>query len=153
VEKQLEILKGIHPGLFLERELKKRKLTIEEFANSLDEYPPTLVSISKGKRKMNTDLALKIEKAFGLEEGYLMILQVYYDIDQRKKKKNISHPNLSILRPSLFWDTKIENIDWTKYQNAVINRIFERGNQKEKDEIIRFYGKDVVEKAINEKEA
>jgi addiction module HigA family antidote len=151
MENQLEILKGIHPGFFLQRELKKRKLLKEEFAHSLDEYPQTLASIINGEREMNIDLALKIEKALGLEEGYLMILQVYYDIDQTKKKQNTSHPNLSILRPSLFWDTQIENIDWTKHQNAIINRIFERGNQEEKNEITRFYGKDIVEKTINEK--
>lgn len=34
---------------------------------------------------MNTSPALKIEEALGLEEGYFMILQVYYNIEQEKK--------------------------------------------------------------------
>jgi len=38
-------------------------------------------------------------------------------------------PNLSLLRTILFWDTKIETIDWQKHKKAVINRVFERGNE------------------------
>jgi len=44
------------------------------------------------------------------------------------------------LRRVLFWDTKIENINWEKQKNAVIKRVFERGNDIEKNEIICFYG-------------
>jgi antitoxin HigA-1 len=141
---QLSILKGVHPGIILERELKQRKLAKGRFAISLNEFPQTLVSITKGKRKMNTSLALKIEKALELEEGYFMILQVYYDIKLEKRKQHDKQPNLKKLRPILFWDTKIESIDWEKQKRAVIQRVFERGNEKEKEEIIRFYGKESV---------
>ena len=74
MKKKLNIIKGIHPGIFLEHELKKRKLAKSRFALSVNEYPQTLVSITKGKRSMNTPLALKIENALGLDEGYLMVL-------------------------------------------------------------------------------
>ncbi len=81
----ISIIKGIHPGIILERELKKRKIGKSRFALSLNEFPQTLVSITKAKRNMNTGLALKIEKTLGLEEGYFMILQVYHDIEKEKK--------------------------------------------------------------------
>lgn len=144
----LSIIKGIHPGFILERELKQRNLRKGQFALSLHEFPQTLVSITKGKRKMNTHLALKIEKSLGLEEGYFMILQVFYDIEQEKKKQNTEHPDLTQLRPVLFWDTKIEKINWMKQKNAVIKRVYERGNEKEKKEIARFYGKKSIKKAL-----
>lgn len=146
---QLSMIKGVHPGIILERELKQRKLAKGRFAISLNEFPQTLVSITKGKRKMNTSLALKIEKALEIEEGYFMILQVYYDIELEKRKQNDKHPNLKKLRPILFWDTKIGSIDWEKQKRAVIQRVFERGNEKEKEEIIRFYGKNNVDSLIN----
>jgi hypothetical protein len=38
----------------------------------------------------------------------------------------------------------MEKINWEKQKKAVIKRVFERGNEKEKKEIIRFYGKDSV---------
>jgi plasmid maintenance system antidote protein VapI len=36
----------------------------------LNEFPQSLGDITKGKRKMNTALALKIEHALGIEEGF-----------------------------------------------------------------------------------
>lgn len=149
MKSELEILKGIHPGFALERELEKRHLRKGAFALSLQEYPQTLTAITKGKRGMNTALALKIEKALGLEEGYFMILQVFYDIEEEKRKQNINRTNLPQLRPVLFWDTKINTIDWEKQKKAIIKRVFERGNDQEKNEIIRFYGSKTVDAILN----
>ena len=106
-------------------------------------------AITKGKRGMNTALSLKIEKALGLEEGYFMILQVYYEIEEEKKKLNKSWTNLPQLRPVLFWVTKMESLDWEKQKKAIINRVFERGNDIEKNEIIRFYGAKTVDDLLN----
>jgi plasmid maintenance system antidote protein VapI len=152
MEYELSIIKGIHPGLILERELKNRHLHKGPFAISLKEYPQTLVSITKGKRRMNINIALKIEQALGMEEGYFMILQVYHDIEEMKKNQNKEHPDLTKLRRVLFWDTRMENINWEKQKNAVIKRVFERGNEIERKEIIRFYGKEYVDSIMNANE-
>lgn len=149
MKSELKILKGIHPGLVLERELEKRHLRKGAFALSLQEYPQTLTAITKGKRGMNTALALKIEEALGLEEGYFMILQVYYDIAEEKKKLKVSNTSLPKLRRALFWDTKMEKIDWEKQKRAIIKRVFERGNETEKNELIRYYGKKTVDSILN----
>ncbi|OFY95149.1 MAG: hypothetical protein A3K10_06915 [Bacteroidetes bacterium RIFCSPLOWO2_12_FULL_31_6] len=93
---------------------------------------------------MNTSLALKIEKSLGFDEGYLMILQVFYDIEKKKKKLYPDHPDLSKLRSVLFWDTDMEKINWQQQKNAVIKRVFERGNEIEKEEITHFYGKENI---------
>ena len=145
----LEIIKGIHPGFIIDRELKKRHLRKKNFALSVDEFPQTLGAITKGKRNMNTALALKIEKSLGLEEGYLMILQVYYDIEQEKAKQQLDTPDLSKLRTVLFWDTKMDKINWIKQKKTIIKRVFERGNDTEKQEIIRFYGENVIREILN----
>jgi hypothetical protein len=42
----------------------------------------------------------------------------------------------------------MENIDWEKQKNAIIKRVFERGNEIEKKEIIRFYGQENVDKIL-----
>jgi addiction module HigA family antidote len=141
-------IKGIHPGFILERELKQRKIKKSRFAISLQEFPQTLGSITKGKRKMNTPLALKIENALGIDEGYFMTLQAFYEIQEEKKKLNNKHPDISKLRRILFWDTNIEKIDWEKQKAAVINRVFERGNDDEKKEITRFYGKNIIKELL-----
>ena len=142
---RLEILKGIHPGKFLQREFSARKIKSGQFAESIGEYPQTLSAIVRGRRSMNTPLSLRIEQALGLEEGLLMTLQIYYDIAKEKRKEMaINHPDLSKFRSTIFWDTKIENIDFINHRSYVINRVLERGNEEEICEIVKFYGKDVI---------
>ena len=100
--------KGIHPGLVLERELKKRKLKKAPFAISLKEYPQTLNEITKGRRGITPALSLKIDRALEFEEGTMLVLQAYYEIEKEKLKlENEAGPNLSLLRSALFWDTDI----------------------------------------------
>tara|TARA_R110002049_G_scaffold277220_1_gene455691 strand:+ start:25008 stop:25493 length:486 start_codon:yes stop_codon:yes gene_type:complete len=145
----IEKYKGIHPGFILERELKKRLIRQRPFAISINEHPQTLNAITKGKRNLNTAIALKIEDKLDMEEGTLALLQTYYDIASEKKKQSSQTPNLSILRKSLFWDTDISEIDWNRQYKAVIKRVFERGNEAEKNEIRNFYGSRKINTALN----
>lgn len=144
----LEILKGIHPGAILERELQKQKLSKRKFALSIGEYPQTIGAIIKGKRDMNTPLSLKIEKALSLEEGFLMTLQVYYSIKKIKSNQAYIHPDISKFRSALFWDTDIQKINWLLQKKAVIKRVFERGNETEKEEIKNFYGESTIKEVL-----
>lgn len=142
---EISIIKGIHPGIMLDRKLKERKLRKRPFALSIGEHPQTLGAITKGKRRINTPLALKIEQALGLEEGYFMTLQVYHDIKEEKRKQQQHlRPNLSLIRRGLFWDTDINKIEWLNQSRSVIERILERGNDQEIAEIKRFYGESAV---------
>jgi plasmid maintenance system antidote protein VapI len=149
MNKHISIIKGIHPGFILERELKKRKIAKGRFALSLGEYPQTLVSITKGKRNMNVPLSLKIEQALKIEEGYFMVLQAYYEIAREKKKHRVKHPDLSKIRKILFWDTSFDKIDWVKHKISIIKRVFQRGNEEEKKEIRKFYGSDTIDSVLN----
>jgi len=142
--------KGIHPGIVIKRELKRRSIKQRPFALLLQEHPQTFNAIAKGKRGLSTGLALKIEREFGLEEGALVLLQAYYDIEKIKEKEKRSSPNLLVLNKALFWDTDIDQIDWKKHAQAVIQRVFERGSEKEKEEIIRFYGTKKIENTLEQ---
>ena len=144
MQNNITILKGIHPGIILERELKKRKLSKRKFALSIGEFPQTIGAIIKGKRDMNIPLSLKLEKALSLEEGFLMTLQVYFSIKKLKDDQSNIHPNISLFRKALFWDTEIQKINWVQQKKAIIKRIFERGNEQEKSELKRFYGEQTI---------
>ncbi len=139
--------KGIHPGIVLDRELKKRSIKERPFALSIGEHPQTLNKITSGKRNITVALALKIEKNLELAEGTLSLLQTFYNIE-KEKKKQMESPDLSLIRNILFWDTDVEQIDWQKQSRAVIERIFEKGNDEEKKEITRFYGSIKVNNTI-----
>ena len=142
--------KGIHPGKIIARELEKRSIKQRPFALSLMEHPQTFNAMLMGRRGISTALALKIEKEFQLEEGTLAILQTYFDIQKLKEKEKQDTPNLEILNKSLFWDTDIKRMNWERQYKAVIQRVFERGSELEKDEISRFYGPEKVKEALKE---
>ncbi|MBX2923036.1 MAG: hypothetical protein KF746_12635 [Chitinophagaceae bacterium] len=148
MNKQFEKYKGIHPGIILDRELKKRSIKKRPFALSLSEHPQTFNAITKGKRSLNTALALRIEKELQLGEGTLVFLQAWYDIKKEKEKEKKHTPDLAKLRKTLFWDTDVKQIDWEKQYKAVIQRVYERGNANEQNEISRFYGMAKVQAAL-----
>ena len=148
MDKRYESYKGIHPGIVIERELNKRGIKQRPFAMQVNEHPQTFNAIVKGKRNLNVFLALKVENALQLEEGTLVLLQAHYDINQAKNAMRTPPPDLPLLRRSLFWDTDIDHIDWHRQYKAVIQRVFERGNEAEKAAIVEFYGKANVDRAL-----
>ncbi len=144
---QLQNYKGIHPGKVLERILVKKEISQRPFAISIGEHPQTLNAILKGRRGLNVELALKIELALGLEEGSLAILQTYYNIAEHQKKI-LPTPNLLCFRKSLFWDTDISKINWIKQYQTIIKRVYERGNDTEKNALETFYGLAKIKKVL-----
>ena len=133
------ILKGIHPGLYLETELKKRKISKKEFAESVQEHLQTIVSITKAKRKFTPELSIKTDAFLQLDEGFILTLQAFYEIKKLKEVLNNQKPDLTKIRPVLFWDTDLNQINWQKQKESVLKRVIERGNNQEKEEIFRFY--------------
>lgn len=149
MELEILTLKGIHPGIILDRKMKEQGLRKSQLALSIREYPQTISSITKGRRDMNTALSLKLERALGLEEGYFMMLQVFYDI-KKVQEKEIRKIDTTLFRPALFWDTDISKIDWEKQYKAIIHRVVTRGNKKEKRELERLYGKEKINQVVIE---
>ncbi len=82
----IDIIKGIHPGKFIERELKKKHLTQRALADETGIPFQTINAIIAGRRSLTTKQALKIDQILGYEEGFFAILQTHYDIKQYKDK-------------------------------------------------------------------
>ena len=153
MQNAIEKYKGIHPGFILDRELKKRNIKKSPFAASLQEYPQIINEITKGRRGITPALSLKIDKALAFEEGTMLVLQAYYEIQKEKTKLDTEiKPNLTLFRKALFWDTDIKSVNWNKQYKALIKRVFERGNEIEKSEIIRYYGLHKVQEVISSNE-
>lgn len=151
MEKRFEKYRGIHPGIILERELRKRNLAQRSFALSVGLARQSFNQIIKGKRSLPLPAALKIDRELNIEEGTLALLQTYYEIEKEKRKLlQENRPNMELLRKSLFWDTDSETIDWTRQARAVILRVFERGNLTEKKEILRFYGPEKIRQVLRD---
>lgn len=87
------------------------------------------------------ETSLKLDSCLGFDDGFLYMLQRYYEIDQYKKAQLSSAvTGITDIRQILFLDTYFDKIDWRKIRNFVISMVIERGNRKEQEEIVRFYG-------------
>lgn len=136
----LDILKGIHPGKLIERDLKKQGITQRNLAKETGIAYQTINAIIAGRRSLTTEQALKISLVLGYEEAFLSILQLYYDIEQYKEKEfALLYPYAPNIRRVLFWDTDFDTINWGKHKQTIIQRVLERGSNEEIEEIKRFY--------------
>jgi antitoxin HigA-1 len=78
-----------HPGSFIRTEiLEAAGLTVTAAAVALRVSRPALSSLLNGKADLSGDMALRIEKAFGVKMDTLMRMQSSYDIVQTRKREN-----------------------------------------------------------------
>lgn len=81
-----------HPGDFIRTEIiEPAGLTVTAAAKALCVSRPTLSSLLNGKADLSGDMALRIEKAFGLKMDTLMRMQSSYDIAQTRKREKLIH--------------------------------------------------------------
>lgn len=139
--KLINALKGIHPGKIIERDLKKKDISQRNLAEKIGEHYQTLNAVIKGRRNLTVEMSVKIDAFLGYEEGFLYMLQGYYEIEQyHLKTASESVSGVPRIRRVLFWDTDFDRINWGRNRDFVISRILERGSKEEQAEIARFYG-------------
>jgi len=80
-----------HPGDFIRTEIiEPAGLSVTAAAAVLRVSRPALSSMLNGKADLSGDMALRIEKAFGVRMDTLMRMQASYDISEtRKREKQI----------------------------------------------------------------
>ena len=77
-----------HPGDFIRTEIiEPAGLTVTAAAAVLQVSRPALSSLLKGKADLSGDMALRIEKAFGVKMDTLMRMQSSYDIAQTRERE------------------------------------------------------------------
>lgn len=81
-----------HPGAFIRTEiLEPHGLTVTAGAQVLGVSRVTLSSLLNGQANLSGDMALRLEKAFGVRMDTLMRMQASYDIVQtRAREKSIT---------------------------------------------------------------
>jgi addiction module HigA family antidote len=76
-----------HPGDFIRTELiAPAGLSVTAAAAALHVSRPALSSLLNGKADLSGDMALRIEKAFGVKMDTLMRMQSSYDIARIRKR-------------------------------------------------------------------
>ena len=79
-----------HPGDFIRTEIiAPARMSVTAAAAALQVSRPALSSLLNGKADLSGDMALRIEKAFGVKMDTLMRMQSSYDIAQTRKRENL----------------------------------------------------------------
>lgn len=82
-----------HPGAFIRTELiEAAGLSVTAAAAALNVSRPALSSLLNGKADLSGDMAVRLEKAFGVRMDTLMRMQASYDIAQTRKREE-EHPS------------------------------------------------------------
>ena len=85
----MRMLNPGHPGDFIRTEIiEPRGLSVTGAAQALRVSRPALSSLLNGKADLSGDMALRIEKAFGVKMDTLMRMQASYDIARTRKREN-----------------------------------------------------------------
>lgn len=80
-----------HPGDFLRTEIvDPLALSVTAVAEILGVTRPTLSNLLNGRSALTTEMALRVEKAFGVSMDTLMRMQTAYDVaDQRRRAGDV----------------------------------------------------------------
>jgi addiction module HigA family antidote len=91
-----------HPGDFIRTEIvEPTGLSITAAAAALHVSRPALSSLLNGRADLSGEMALRIEKAFGVKMDTLMRMQSSYDIaETRRREKLIKVRPVSHLTPA-----------------------------------------------------
>ena len=85
----MRMLKPPHPGDFIRTEIiQPRGLSVTAAAQALQVSRPALSSLLNGKADLSGNMALRIEKAFGVRMDTLMRMQASYDIARTRNREN-----------------------------------------------------------------
>jgi addiction module HigA family antidote len=85
----MRMLNPPHPGAFITTEvIKPLGLSIAAAAKVLGVSRPALSNLLNGKADLSGDMALRIEKAFGVKMDTLMRMQSSHDIARTRERQN-----------------------------------------------------------------
>ena len=85
--KSLRMLNPVHPGRFLKTEIiEAHQLSVTQAAKILRVARPTLSTLLNAKANLSGDMALRFEKAFGVDMETLMRMQNSFDIAQTRNR-------------------------------------------------------------------
>lgn len=85
----MRMLNPPHPGLFVREEIiDAHELTVTAAAEVLGVSRPALSNMLNGRAALTGEMALRIEKAFGVKMDTLMRMQSSYDIAQARRQES-----------------------------------------------------------------
>ena len=85
---QYRLAKPAHPGDFLRTEvIEPLGLSVTAAAQVLGVTRPALSSLLNSRTALSTEMALRMEKAFGISMDTLMRMQTAYDVAAQRERR------------------------------------------------------------------
>lgn len=85
----MRMLRPSHPGQFIRMEvIEALELTVTRAADILGVTRPALSALLNERAALSPDMALRIEKAFGLKMDTLLRMQTSYEIAAARDRQN-----------------------------------------------------------------
>ena len=79
-------MKPVHPGEFIRQAILPDELTVTDAAKILGVGRPALSTLLNGKASLSPEMALRVEKAFGMKMDTLLRMQARFDAAQMRQR-------------------------------------------------------------------
>ncbi|MFT5330584.1 MAG: addiction module HigA family antidote [Parasphingorhabdus sp.] len=79
-------MKPVHPGEFIRQAILPDELTVTDAAKILGVGRPALSTLLNGKASLSPEMALRVEKAFGVKMDTLLRMQARFDAAQMRQR-------------------------------------------------------------------
>ena len=91
-KKGFELVNPSHPGEFIREEIiRPLKLSVTDAARVLGVTRVTLSNLLNGHAALSPEMAIRVEKAFGVSMDTLLRMQCAYDIAQARRQEQAIH--------------------------------------------------------------
>ena len=78
---------AVHPGAYIKREvIDPLELNVSDAARALGVTRPALSALLNGRADLSSEMALRIEKAFGIAMDILIHMQADWNIAEQRKR-------------------------------------------------------------------
>ena len=136
----MQAYKGIAPGKIIAHGLKERGLSQKELAERVQCHAQTISAIVTGIRDIPLDLSFRLDKEFGFEGGFFLLMQTHYKIRiHALQSQTAPRGIIPSIRRIVFWDIDMDTLDWNANKDYIIRRVEERGNENEKQQVKAYY--------------
>ena len=96
----IRMAKPSHPGQFIKRQvIEAHELNVTQAAKVLGVTRAALSALLNGRADLSPDMALRVEKAFGVKMDTLMRMQASYDIAEARAREGKIKVNPYVSKP------------------------------------------------------
>ena len=81
-------MKAVHPGGFIRRSVLPDDLSVTAAAEALGVGRPALSNLLNEKASLSPEMALRVEKAFGVKMDTLLKMQTRYDTYRMRQRES-----------------------------------------------------------------